>query len=118
MGLNYLCTYICGKCCLFLTFYLAYLVIGILVSGGSTNQYGIVVANETNEWTKSPVTDIIAVNTTTCPEEYEMVSGIFFGTKSYCNYLTGGYTPRRCRKKEGLYTTEGLDPVSFKKFDG
>jgi len=105
MGQNYLCTYICGKCCLFLSFYLAYLVIGILVSGGSTNQYGIVVANETNEWTKSPVTDIIAVNTTTCPEEYEMVSGIFFGTKTYCKYRSGSYSIGGCRKKSGGTTT-------------
>ena len=88
-----------------LTLNLAYLVIGILVGSGSTTQYGTVVANETKEWTKSPVIDMIAINTTTCPDEYEMVSGIFFGTKSYCNYLTGGYRVGSCRKKEGLYTT-------------
>jgi hypothetical protein len=118
MGENYLCTYICGKCCLLITFNIAYLVIGILVSGGSTNKYGIVVANETNEWNKPPVIDMIAVNTTTCPEEYEMVSGVFFGTKNYCKYYTGGYRVGSCRKKEGLGTTKGLEPVSFKKFDG
>ena len=102
-----------------LTLNLAYLVIGILVGSGSSTIYGTVVANETKEWTKSPVIDMIAVNTTTtCPEDYEMVQGMFFGTRNYCNYLTGGYRVGSCRKKEGLYTTSGLDPVSFKKFDG
>ena len=99
MGENYLCTFIFGKCCLFLTFNLAYLVIGILLSGGSSRHYGIILANETNEWSKSPVIDLIAINTTTCPEEYEIVSGIFFGTKYYCKNKTGGYTVGSCRKR-------------------
>ena len=99
MGENYLCTFIFGKCCLFLTFNLAYLVIGILLSGGSSRHYGIILANETNEWSKSPVIDLIAINTTTCPEEYEIVSGIFFGTKNYCKNKTGGYTVGSCRKR-------------------
>ena len=103
---------------LFITFNLAYLVIGILVGGGSSTKYGTVVANETKEWTKSPVIDMIAVNTTTCPEDFEMVSGIFFGTQNYCNYIGGEYRVGSCRRKSGLYTTYGLDPVSFKKFDG
>ena len=99
MGESYLCTYIVGKCCLFLTFNLAYLVIGILLSSGSTNTYGPVVENETNEWSKPPIIDIIAVNTTTCPFEYEMVSGTFFGTKNYCNYRSGIYTVGGCKRK-------------------
>jgi hypothetical protein len=36
-------TFICGKCCLFLTINLAFLVIGIMIGDGSSQIYGVVV---------------------------------------------------------------------------
>ena len=61
---------------------------------------------------------MIAVNTTSCPEDYEMVSGMFYGTKDYCTYSTGNYKIGTCQRKKGLYQKSGVDPETFKKFDG
>ncbi len=51
-----------------------------------------------------------------CPPEYETVTGTFMGTKDYCVYLVADYTVGRCPRKSGLYTVEGIDPLSFNKF--
>ena len=117
MSSNFLMIFVCGKCCLFITVNLAFLVIGILVGSGSTQQYGGVIRTESQEWNKHPIVDVITTNATTCPENHEQVTGIFFGTRNYCNYIVKGYTVGSCKRKQGLYTTNGLDPSTFKKFD-
>jgi hypothetical protein len=116
---NFLLTFVLCKCCLFISFNLAFLVIGILVGNGSSQLYGAVIEYETREWSKPPIVDLLAVNASqvqSCPDGYEMVAGRFFGTKDYCQYFTS-YNVGRCKRKQGLYTVEGLDPTTFKRFD-
>lgn len=68
---DFLLTYILGKCCLLVTVNIAFLVLGILVANGSSQRNGVVVLNETEEWSKPPITDIKTVNyTNTCPDGY------------------------------------------------
>jgi hypothetical protein len=112
------CVYILSKCCLFLTVNLVFLILSILSSASNSSNYGGIIQRETQEWNKSPIVDIVYKNLTdpVCPPEYEMVTGTFMGTKDYCVYLVGDYTVGRCKRKRGLYTVEGVDPLSFNKF--
>jgi hypothetical protein len=84
----------------------------------NSSNYGSVIQRETQEWSKSPIVDIVYKNLTDpiCPPDYEMVTGTFMGTKDYCVYLIGDYTVGRCKRKRGLYTVQGIDPLSFNKF--
>ncbi len=119
MSGNYLLVFITGKCLLFVTLNLAVIVIGILVGRGTAQGYGEVVRIETEEWSKHPIVDVINTNATTCPADYELATGIFFGTQSMCNLASGGYIVGGCKSKSGkaMKATVGLSPTTFKKFD-
>jgi len=45
------------KCACFLTFNIAWLVIGCVLYKGGTSQYSGVIENETQEWSKGPIVD-------------------------------------------------------------
>ena len=69
------------KCLCFLTFNLAWLVIGCVLYTGGTSQYSMVVEHETGEWSRGAIVDFAAVSEPQCPKDFEMVSGTFSGTK-------------------------------------
>jgi len=71
MNTSFLLVFVCGKCFLLITVNLVFLVLGILVSSGSTQTYGVVLKTETQEWSKNPIIDVIATNSSTCPQEHE-----------------------------------------------
>jgi predicted membrane channel-forming protein YqfA (hemolysin III family) len=50
------------KCLCFLTFNLAWLVIGCVLYTNGTSQYGMVIEHETAEWNKSPIVDFMATS--------------------------------------------------------
>ena len=57
-------------------------------------------------------------NNAKCPNETETITGTFSGINPRCNYIGGSYRVGACRKREGFYTSSGLSPVEFDKFDG
>ena len=57
-------------------------------------------------------------NNAKCPNETETIAGTFSGINPRCNYIGGSYRVGTCRKREGFYTSSGLSPVEFDKFDG
>jgi len=83
-GDDFLTTLPLFKCVCFLTFNLAWLVIGCVLYGAGTSQYSKVIEHETGEWSQSPIVDFLAVSDSQCPSDYEMVTGTFSGTKTYC----------------------------------
>jgi hypothetical protein len=82
-------SFVCVKCCLFLTFNAAFFVIGIVIWVGSTSQYGNAINYETQEWNKGPILDVVASNSSACLNGYEKVYGKFWGLNSICNKGNG-----------------------------
>ena len=115
------------KCLCFLTFNLAWLVIGCVLYSAGTSQYSNVIEHETGEWSRGPIVDFVAVSEPQCPKDYEMVSGIFSGTKSYClssssaffskPWIGDGFTLGACSKKRKGNTVYGISPVKLNQFD-
>ncbi|TNV73128.1 hypothetical protein FGO68_gene657 [Halteria grandinella] len=50
--------------------------------GGDSLKYGFVILQETADWGKGAITEIISSQT--CPPEYEAVTAQFPGTREYC----------------------------------
>ena len=106
------------KCCCFLTLNLAWLVIGCVLYGTGTSQYGMVIEHETAEWNKSPIVDFVAATDYQCPTGYDMVLGTFPGTQSMClssssaftskPWIGDGYSLGACTKKKRGYTVYGM----------
>lgn len=108
------------KCCCFLTFNVAWLVIGIVLWKGGTSQYGQVIENESLEWNKGAIVDLQTAYSSTCPSGYISLSGIFPGTKTYCSkssFLTSTYTLGSCGKKSKGYTVYGMSSYTLREFD-
>ena len=55
------------KCLCFLTFNLAWLVIGCVFYGAGTSQYSNVIEHETGEWSRGPIVDFAVVSEPQCP---------------------------------------------------
>ena len=106
------------KCLCFLTFNLAWLVIGCVLYGTGTSQYSMVIEHETAEWNKAPIEDFLATRNSQCPSGYEMVTGTFPGTKTFCAssysvlnskpWLGDGYKLGACSKNKKGYTVYGI----------
>ena len=105
-------------CCL--TFNIAFLVVGIVLYLGSTSQYGEVIKQETNEWSRGPIVDITAVGSgQQCPSGFETVTGTFYGTQTYCDRYFGSYYLGSCTKKRGQGTTVyGLSNSQIQTING
>ena len=72
------------KTCVWILFAIPWLVISILLYLNGTSQYGNVIEHETGEWNTGAIVDFVAVAYPECPAGFEMVTGIFSGTKTHC----------------------------------
>ena len=95
-----------GTCLLSLT--VAFWVIAMNLYASNTSLYGQVIHYETKEWASGPIIDLISQSTLTCPTDYELLQGLFYGTKTYCPTLGGGYALKKCSKKSKSFTVRGL----------
>ncbi len=68
----------------FLTLGLTWLILSIQLYLAGTSQYGEVIEHETKEWSKGVIVDFESSQSETCSLGYELVTGTFPGTKSYC----------------------------------
>ncbi|CDW79265.1 UNKNOWN [Stylonychia lemnae] len=89
------------RCGIILTLGIAIMVIGIVIWGQSTSQYGMVIESETQAWSQNPIINVTISNTSDCPKNYQPVAGKFFGTQDYCETLLGSRTIGNCGKKKG-----------------
>jgi len=115
------------KCLCFLTLNLAWLVIGCVLYNAGTSQYSGVIEHETGEWGKAPIVDFAAVSEPTCPDGFEMVTGTFPGTRTFCMssssnffekpWIGAGFGVGACRKRSRGTTIYGLGPRSLSQFD-
>ena len=95
------------------------LVIGIFVNKGGSLYFGNIIRMETDDWGKAPIISLInPENNLKCPEDTDTITGTFSGINARCNYIGGSYRVGACRRKEGFYTSFGLNPINFDKFDG
>ena len=95
----------CAKCCTFLTFNLAFLVIGIVMYSSDSVNYGEVIWMETRQWDKGAIVDLLSTQDSSCPSGYEAVMGTFPGTSDYCRRPIGfADSLGKCAKKSGGYT--------------
>ena len=95
-----------GTCLLSLT--VAFWVIAMNLYASNTSLYGQVIHYETKEWASGPIIDLISQSTLTCPTDYELLQGLFYGTETYCPTLGGGYALKKCSKKSKSITVRGL----------
>ena len=115
------------KCVCFLTFNLAWLVIGCVLFNAGTSQYSNVIEHETGEWSKGAIVDFAAVSEPQCPDGFEMITGTFSGTKTYCMssrsyffskpWIGDGFTLGTCSKKNKGYNVYGIGPEKLSQFD-
>jgi hypothetical protein len=105
-----------------LTFNLGWLILAILLYLNGTSKYANVIEHETGEWGKGAIVDFVATNYQGCPDGYEMITGTFSGTETYCPTSTfgkgDGYSRGKCSSKSKKTTHYGLAPVPLKLFDG
>ncbi len=112
-------TFMLCSCFLVLSINIIVLVIGIYVNRGGSLYYGNLIRLETDDWGRAPIISMMnPANNAKCPIDTETITGTFAGINARCNYITGSYRVGACRRKEGFYTSAGLPPVDFDKFDG
>ena len=72
------------KLCALITMNLPVLIIGVLLWLKDYSYYGQIIANETSDWNRAPIVDIVKAGVLPCPSGYEVVEGVFYGTRNYC----------------------------------
>ena len=112
--------YLVCKCFNILTINIAFLVIGIVLYMRKSTDYGLVIRDETAEWSKGPIVDIIdAPLNGTCPSSYELVPVSFPGTRTICRRYSGTFIVGQCRRRDRFGFTEiGLDSLDLNIFNG
>jgi len=112
-------TFMLCSCFMVLSINIIVLVIGIYVNRGGSIYYGNLIRLETDDWGRAPIISMMnPANNAKCPNDTETITGTFSGINARCNYISGSYRVGACRRKEGLYTSSGLPPFEFDKFDG
>mmetsp|Transcript_13395 Transcript_13395/g.13156 ORF Transcript_13395/g.13156 Transcript_13395/m.13156 type:complete len:119 (+) Transcript_13395:27-383(+) len=82
--------------CVMLLFYLIILIFGIVLACLDFGAYGEVVYNETYEWNKNVITDVMVVDQPQCPQNYELLTTLYLGTNTYCLDFYGNYRLGTC----------------------
>ena len=112
-------TFMLCSCFLVFSINIIVLVIGIYVNKGGSIYYGNLIKIETDDWLRAPIVSIMSpANMMKCPNDTETIYGTFSGINPRCNYIGGSYRVGACRRKEGFYTSKGLNAIDFDKFDG
>jgi hypothetical protein len=94
-----------------LTLGVTWLVLSIQLYLAGTSQYGMVIEHETAEWSKGVIVDFESSQYETCTEGFELVTGTFPGTQSYCQTSStkpvfgDGYKKGSCNSKDKGRTT-------------
>ena len=68
----------------YMTINLYWLIIACVLYKSDVSYHAMVIEHETAEWSKSPITDFMAVQQPKCPEGYEMLTDMFPGINSIC----------------------------------
>ena len=112
-------TFMLCSCFMVFSINIIVLVIGIFVNKGGSIYYGNLIRMETDDWGRAPIISLMnPENNAKCPSDTEIITGTFSGINARCNYIDGSYRLGACRRRQGLYTSSGLSPVEFDKFDG
>jgi hypothetical protein len=81
----------------------AILTIGIILSFQNPSYYSEIIQTETSEWGKGAIVDFVESTNGACPNNFEKVTGVFPGTRAYCDPLFGDPVVGTCEEndKEG-----------------
>lgn len=112
-------TFKCCTCLMVISINIVILIMGVMVNRGGSIYFGNLIKMETDDWNRSPIVSLVnPANNAQCPVDTDTITGTFSGTETRCNLIGGSYTIGACRRRQGLYTTAGLPPTTFDKFDG
>ncbi len=95
-----------------------FLILGLLdITHLDFTNYLEILQNESREWNKSPIIDVVAVpQKEMCPPG-DLVTGVFPGTNGYCILYYGeARIAKSCNKGESHHS--GMHPTTFDKFNG
>jgi hypothetical protein len=107
----------CARCILCLSLELGMLIIGILFWVNGTSQYGMAIKYETAEWSNGPVMDIVLQhNQTDCPQSYDRINSMFYGTDKVCKVNGIAKTAGKCQ--DAGVTENGMLSKKIEKLDG
>ncbi|TNV87281.1 hypothetical protein FGO68_gene12364 [Halteria grandinella] len=104
------------------------IVICILLWGNESINYGIIIYNETNEWSQGGIVDIkpfpyndTAVTMPECSEGYQIISGTYYGTNKIClDVNTQQYNIGDCEEEyeDTLVTIEDVSEQTIWRLNG
>ena len=100
--------------CGMFVFYIAIFVLGMVLYYLDFGTYGAVAFNETQEWNKGIITDVIVQDTSECPVDYTQLKSLYLGTETYCLQIYGTYTIGTCSSgSKKKYGTRGRTVYGF-----
>lgn len=99
---------------------IAIIVIGIVLYNNDTSVYSGVMFEETSEWSRFPIKEVLDVPKSTdtgCPIGYEMERISFLGTRTLCAKNLGSYYVGKCSKTSGGTTIIGFPRTEMLSFN-
>ena len=99
---------------------IAIIVIGIVLYNNDTSVYSGVMFEETSEWARFPIKEVLDVPKSTetgCPIGYEMERVSFMGTRTLCAKNLGSYYVGKCSKTSGGTTIIGFPRTEMLTFN-
>ena len=98
---------------------IAIIVIGVVLYTNDTPTYSGVMFEETAEWERFPIKEVIDVPRTEpgCPPDYEMETVSFLGTRTLCAKNLGSYFVGKCTKTSSGTTIIGFPRTEMLTFN-
>jgi hypothetical protein len=94
------------------------LLFGIAIFVQKWGTYGDVIYQETQNWSKGFITDVVTVNTSSCPANYTELVALYMGTEDICKTTGSEYDIGACSQGSSGTFQKGLPPQNLSYFDG